>query len=202
MTLLALLGLAAALEPDDHCRLQLAAGDQVEGRVFSAEPGVLVLTARDEQMRIPLVLIDAAWVEGQPVPLEQLEDELLELHQLSLERRELAVGYRRPHPALVATSSAIWPGSGHLMLGDVGSFVGYTAVELSLLGFGAYFVFVEERAGPLVPLALVDLSFRTWAVADATRTARRRRAALTLAPHPDGGAVVMLSGPLGGAWRP
>jgi hypothetical protein len=199
---MALLGLALALEPDQACRLELAAGAVVEGRVYGAEQGTLLVSSGGEQVRVPLALVDRAWVDGEPVDPAQLRAELPELELETLERLELGSGLRRPPPALVAVSSAIWPGSGHLMLGDVGSFVGYTAIQASLVGVGAYVLLVEERAGPLLPLAVVDLTFRSWAVADATRTARRRRPALALAPNPDGGFVVMMSGPLGRGFRP
>ena len=202
MSWLGLLGVALALEPDQPCRFELVAGAVVEGRLYGAEPGVLLVSSEGEQLRVPLPLVERAWIEGEPVGLDQLRADLPALEALTLRRLELAPGPRRPPPLLVAMSSAVWPGSGHLMLGDVGSFVGYTAVEATLVGVGAYVLLVEERAGPLLPLALVDLTFRSWAVADATRTAKRRRPAVALTPGRDGGFVVILSGPLGGGFGP
>ncbi|MCP4806497.1 MAG: hypothetical protein GY913_08710 [Proteobacteria bacterium] len=186
------LGCAAAfaLAPNDEMRVQLRGGDEVVGAVHTADADVLVLSGDNQLTEIPLALVETAWIEDREVDRDALGQELEAYVEWDLARRELGPALRTPAPPFVATASILWPGSGHLMLGDPKGFVGYAVVDAALIGAGVWFAVGEGNAAPLLPLAAIDAGVRVYAAADATRTARRRRKALTLGPVEGGGVSV------------
>ena len=191
--ILALVALAAALESGDEVRFELRGGTQVEGYALSASDDVLVVSSAAGRYEVPTPLVSRVWVDGVELDVAAYALDLEAFRLTQLESRGLGPGSRRvPPPLVVGTASALWPGAGHLILGDLGGFVGYSTVELALLGAAAWWVFGAELVGPLIPLALLDISFRSYAVADTVRETRRRRPGVVVAPRKDGGAVVQI----------
>ena len=181
---------AYALAPNESVQVTLRGGEVVHGTVHRADPETLVLSGDDQMFEVPLALVESAIVDGRDLTPDALRDEVAAYVEWDLARRQLTEHERRPPPAAVATASIIWPGSGHLLLGDPKGFVGYAVVDAALLGAGAWFALGEQNAAPLLPLAALDAGVRVYAAADATRTARRRRGTLTLGTLDTGGVHV------------
>lgn len=181
---------AFALTPNDRVRVELRGGGDVEGSVHTATVDQLSLMSEGQLVDIPLVLVETAWIGERVLTPEELAAELQAYVEHDLARRDLGPHMRRPPPVVVGTASVLWPGSGHLMLGDVPSFAGYALVDAGLIGAGLWFALGEGTPGPLIPLAALDAGVRLHAAADASRTARRRRGAVVVGPTDDGGWTV------------
>lgn len=180
---------AEAFEPHEQLRLELVAGGEVSGYFYACEERALVLTADGERRTVQLNLVDAAWRNGEPLAVDALlaEAELCYAARLAEATRP---DLWRPPPLAVGAASAVWPGAGHALLGDWGTALGYSIVELGLLGAASYWLFYQEQPGPILPIIALDLVFRTYAVVDSSRAARRRRQ-LVLSP---------MTGGEGGLW--
>ena len=172
-----LLGSSAgwALDGNDTVRLVLAGGAVVEGRFLYAEPSAVVLSvpAQDDDVSVPLVIVDAVEVNGAAVGLEAFRAEAA----AAWSQREALLGGLpgAPHPAAVATASVVlWSGAGHAMMRDWRAFGGYSALEGMLLGAIAVNV-ATENGGPLPALIGLDVLLRAFAAQESARVARRRR---------------------------
>jgi hypothetical protein len=182
--------LALALEANDVVTLELVAGGELEGRVLTGDDEGLTLTFDNREQVVPWTLVEVALVNGEPMDLPQLEREVIEF---DLRRQKPPPDRSGPPLAVVGASSILWPGTGHLLLGDWRSFVGYSVLEAGLLGAAAWWIFVEGNAAPVVPIAGLSGAFRVWSAADAVYTARKRRTRVGLAPIPAGGMVICIS---------
>ncbi len=164
---------ALALSPGESLTLTLAGGVQVEGHFRSSDGRVLVLNVDGESLTVDLALIEAASRDGLPLPVDTLAAE-------ARAWSEGLVDPGRPVPPLAAgLASAIWPGSGHLLLRDRKTWAGYATVDAALLGLSAWFLFREQSPRAAATFAAIDLVFRGYAVSEAVRDARRRRPAET-----------------------
>lgn len=179
-------GSAQALGPDERLRLQLVAGGEVSGFFYSCEAAALTITAGGERQSVPLSLIEGAWRGEEHLTAEALRAEAEACYEARLAEAS-APGLRRPPPLAVGLASAVLPGAGHAMLGDWGTAIGYGVVELGLLGAASYWLFYERRPGPILPIIALDLVFRTYAIADSARIAKRRRQ-LVISPMTGGDA--------------
>jgi hypothetical protein len=90
-----------------------------------------------------------------------------------------------PPPWSAGLASGLWAGGGPALLGDWRTCLGYTAVELGLIGAAALFVH-ERQYGNLVPTLLIDGLLRAHAVSASTSEARRRRRIKELAEEMPG----------------
>ncbi|MCB9758846.1 MAG: hypothetical protein H6739_03325 [Alphaproteobacteria bacterium] len=192
--LLAALSTASAFESTDQLRFTLVAGGEVEGWFLATDGVSIRLTTRNEIVEIPVALVESAWLNGQPLPLSALDDELSQAAAVVEQRAQDLALDPAPPVWLVAGGSALWPGAGHAMMGDWGSFAGYTAIELVFLGTMSYWLFYRETPGPVLPILALDVIFRAYAVGDATRAARRRRAS----PLPSSPETSLWTDSLGG----
>ena len=184
MSPLLLCAAALALDPGDQVQVELVGGGEIQGAVKSAGPTSLVLTGRNQEFQVNLSLVNAAWINGEPASTLQLKEEVAELyHRQGLELARLQE--HSPRPLVVFGTSMLWPGTGHLLLGERGLGLGYAVVELVLVGTGAFFAYTENYQS-LVPLIGVETLFRVYAVSDATGKARRRRARIQASPMPGG----------------
>lgn len=194
-----LLAAITALEPGDQMHLELVGDGEVTGMLAEVGTQSLVLTGGNQRTEVPLALVEAAWVDGAPMDLPTLHREVGDLHH----RQELqlaALAAHTPNPFLVVGSSLLLPGSGHLMLGERSEGWGYIAVTSIIWGTGAWLMY-SENYQPLLPLAGVDLLFRTYATADAAILTRQRRTRLGLSVH-QSGLGVQLYRPLGAIPEP
>ena len=184
------LALVLALEANDVVRVELVAGGELEGRVLEGDDEAFTLTFDNRAEAVPWALVGEAWVNGESIPVPQLQREVLEF---DLARQPLLPDRRWPHPVVVGGASILWPGTGQLLLGDVGSFVGYSAIELGLLGGMAWWVLVEQNASPLVTLGALSMAFRIWSAADAVYVTKKRRSTVAVMPAPGGGIGLYVS---------
>lgn len=185
---------AWALDPGDRVEVQLTGGGEISGSVKSAGPNSLVLTGDNQEYSVSLTLVESAQVNGSPSSALELREETAELyHRQTLELARLE--RYSPRPLVVFGTSMLWPGAGHMLLGERGLGIGYAVLELVLVSTGAFFVYTENYQS-LVPLVGVETLFRVYAVADATGKAKRRRARLQASPM-QGGVQVALTVPLG-----
>lgn len=192
--MLALASLAIALDSGDEVQFELRGGGEVQGYALQAESDHLVVSNSDAVYQVHTALVTRVWVAGVELDVDTYHRDLDTFRRAQLEARGLGPDARRPPPPwVVGGASLLWPGSGHLLLGDLPQFIGYSCVEIAFLGIAAYWVFGAQLYGPLIPLALLDGTFRAYAAADTVRSAKRRRAQLVLAPGSDGGAVVGLA---------
>jgi hypothetical protein len=171
---------AWALEPGDQVQVELVGGGEIQGSVKSAGPTSLMLTGGNQEHRVSLALVEGAWINGEQTTTAQLKEEAAELyHRQSLELSRLKD--HSPRPLVVFGASMLWPGTGHLLLGERGLGLGYALVELMLVCTGAFFAYTENYQS-LVPLIGVETLFRVYAVSDATGKSMRRRARIQASP--------------------
>jgi len=168
-----LAGAALALDGNDRLVLELAGGEVVEGSYIRSGPDTVAISpAAGEIHEVPLVIVEQALVNGEPMPLEQLRAEAAAAWQQTL----LMVPPEQwnPHPAGVAGASMLLAGTGHAMLGEWKAAGGYAAVEGVFLGTIALNVALEDPR-PLPALIGLDVLFKIWAAQEAARIAKRRR---------------------------
>lgn len=169
-------GAVWALDGSDALRLTLDGGVVVEGRFARAGAASVFLNASEQGLaEVPLVLINAVAVNGQPMSLPVFEAELAESWRASM----LIDGERigpAPPPAVVAGASMVWAGAGHAALGEWKSFGLYSGVEVALLGLAALNL-TQEDLRPLPALLALDVLFKIYAAQESARIAKRRRAA-------------------------
>lgn len=177
---------AHAFEAADQLSFELSAGGQVEGWYLTHTAASVTVTSDNEVHLVPVALVEQATLNGEALGLEALRAELAVPVAVVASPEVL----RTPAPLLVGVGSALWPGAGHAMLGDWGSFLGYTGVELVLIGGASYLVFVAENPAATIPIVAVDLVFRTYAVVESSTLANKRRSRLSFAPTRGGGALV------------
>ncbi len=185
---------ALALDPGDQVQIVLVGGGEIYGAVKSAGPNSLALTGSNQEYRVSLALVESASINGEQSTVAQLKEDAAELyHRQSMELSRLKAN--SPKPLVVFGASMLWPGAGHLMLGERRLGLGYATVELLLVGTGALFAYTDNYPS-LVPLLGVETLFRVYAVSDATGKARRRRARVLASPV-TGGMQLSLSVALG-----
>ncbi|MCB9791835.1 MAG: hypothetical protein H6741_03825 [Alphaproteobacteria bacterium] len=185
------LGAAWALTAKDELDLTLVAGGEVRGYFYACHEGALSLTSDGALTRVNLSLVEAAQVDGAAMPLDLLRAEVEACYEERI-RAATDPNVRRPPPLAVGAASALWPGAGHAMLGDWGTALGYSLVELGLIGAASYWLIGQDQPGPIIPIIALDLVFRTYSVADSSREARRRRQ-VALTPMSGGGAGLWVS---------
>ncbi len=168
-----LTGAASALDRNDHLALDLGDGQRIEGYYYSSADGVLVVSGDNRFERVPVALVADVALNGEPVPLERLRREVAEA-QAALDAYR-ADPPSHPPPGVVFGMSLLWSGSGHAALGDTASLWGYSLVEATLLGVGAWNLATSDNHGVLLPLGGVLAVFRGYAAAESAREARRRR---------------------------
>jgi hypothetical protein len=190
---------AWALDPGDQVQVDLIGGGQIQGAVKSAGPTSLALTGGNQEYQVSLALVEAAWINGEQTTTSQLKEEAAELyHRQSMELSRLKE--HSPRPLLVFGTSMLWPGTGHLLLGERSLGLGYAVLELVLVSTGVFFAATENYQS-LVPLIGVETLFRIYAVSDATSKAKRRRARIQAAPV-QGGMQLSISVALGPIHQP
>lgn len=199
MSPLLLCAAAWALDPGDQVQVVLIGGGEIQGAVKSAGPTSLALTGQNQEYQVSLALVEQAWINGEQATAAHLKEEAAELYnRQSLELSRLKE--RSPRPLVVFGASMLWPGSGHLLLGERALGLGYAALELVLVGTGAFFAYTENYQS-LVPLIGVETLFRVYAVSDATGKAKRRRARIQAGPVA-GGMQLSFSVALGPIHQP
>ncbi|MEL6346359.1 MAG: hypothetical protein AAFV53_24825 [Myxococcota bacterium] len=173
---------AVALDGGDVLRLTLEGDVVVEGVFARATASEVMVNAPDVGVTaVPLVLVTAVAVNGTPMGLEAFKAEAASAWQQSMVFSPQSPG-QTPHPALVASTSMLWAGSGHAALGEWKDFAVYSTVEVVLLGAMAVNL-VQEDVRPLPPLIALDALFKIYAAQESARIAkRRRRAAAAVAP--------------------
>ncbi|MBN1336304.1 MAG: hypothetical protein JXB39_10110 [Deltaproteobacteria bacterium] len=143
-------------------------GHRLEGTFAGFEAQAVRLTGPRGVEPIPLVLVGAVEVSGHAwTPAAFLEGARRAADALP----PLGV----PHPVVPLVASFAWAGTGHLVLHDTRSFLGYAALDAILVGAGLVFV-LERHWGALAPVVAVDLVLRSWAGQESAREAARRRA--------------------------
>lgn len=171
--LLLLVGAALALDGNDTLRLTLAGAVEVEGSFLRASPDALLVSPEaGEHIEVPLVLIEAAVVNGEPMGLAELRAEAAEAWQ-----REMALipdDLRLPSPVGVGAASVVWAGAGHALLGEWRPAAGYAALDAVILGTIGLNVAAEDPR-PLPALVALDVLVKIWAAQESARMAKRRR---------------------------
>ncbi len=188
---MSLLALMVAVDGNDVLTVELIAGGEVQGYPVGGDEDGLTVTWDNRRTTVPWELVDSVQVNGEFVPVPVVKTELLEFAQPQALSELWA-----PPPLAVGAASLIWPGAGHLLLGDRRSFLAYSGLELALIGVAAWEVHYNESLGPLIPLVALDLVFRVYSAVEATDEARERRTAVRLSPPPAAGlALVVASSP-------
>ena len=73
-----------------------------------------------------------------------------------------------------------WAGAGHAAVGDWRGFWRYSLVEATILGVAGYNLALSQDLSVLVPLAGLEVLFRSYAASEAVRITRKRRNKLGL----------------------
>ena len=174
---LLLAGSAVAIDLNDHVRLTLDGGEAVDGYFYQAGPDSVVLTnAQGERTtRVPLGIVATVQVNHEDVRLDAFMVEVRnEWKQWTTEALNPPA---HPAPFAVALSSALVAGSGHGLLKQwdaaasmmVFDAACMTLAGLELAGHGT------GRVNVLLGSAAVSLVFKSYAIADGTRSAKRIR---------------------------
>ncbi len=171
MSLLGVAWLAAAafaLTPGEVLELDLAGDVLVSGTFRSSDGQRLVLTVQGQPLEIDLDLVEAASRNGLALDSEALRTEAIAWAEAQIPQGP------SPHPALVGTASALWPGSGHLILREPRTWAGYALVDASLLALAGWYGFREQSPKAALMLLVLDGVFRVYSVREAVLDARRR----------------------------
>ncbi len=147
----------------------LHGGVVVDGSFISFQSGILRMASETGIKEVELSTVDRLLVEGLAVSIDEFN---MALRDWRATIRNLYP--RPPSPAMVGALSLLWPGSGHLALGKARSFVGYTVVELGLVGTGVY-LYNSGNSAQIIPLLVLDALFRAYAFNQAVRESNRRR---------------------------
>jgi hypothetical protein len=166
---------ALALDSNDRLKLTLAGGEAITGWFVRTERDAVVVATRGHPTptRVQINLIVAVDRNGQSMDLSMFFAELDATHAEWL--AWVANPPAHPHPALMATMSALAPGSGHAALGEWRSFAGYAIADATLIGLMVLEAYSEQRMGMLLTLGGVDLILRGVSIGDAVRISARRR---------------------------
>lgn len=193
-----LLALGLALDGNDVLTIELVAGGEVQGYAVGGDEEGITVTWDNQRTTVPWDLVESVQVNGESISVPEIKTEAAQLG-----RSDEPLYLRAPAPFVVGTASMIWPGSGHLLLGDRRSFLAYSGVEFALLGVAAWQIYDAQSLGPLVPLAALDLLFRVYSAVEATDEARGRRESvrLGLSSPPALGLTLILSDAPGNTLR-
>ena len=194
----ALTATALALAPGEQLTLELVGDVVVAGTFRDTDGQSVVLNVDGSPLRIELSLVEQASRDGLPLAPDVLRAEAQAWSDTRVDPG------RALHPALVGTASALWPGSGHLLLGEWRKWAGYALIDGSLLALGSWYAIREQAPKAAAALLGLDMVFRVYAVREAVRDAQRRRPAsqtrlnqrldrcdraFTLVPLPGGGVT-------------
>ncbi len=171
-----------ALDINDHLVLGLHGGEEVDGWYLRADGSTVVLSipALGERVRVPLSIVDTVNVNDADMSVGdfQIEVELA----WAKHTRWLADPPPHPPPLIVGVSGVFLAGLGHASLGEWavatpmlvadGMFMGVMALEATGHGTGRMDVFLSA--------AFLSVLFKSYAVSDGYRLARRRRVRLGL----------------------
>ena len=178
MSVLVGLGLLAwGLQPAEQVHLQLVGGEEMVGRVSDATPGVLRLTTEQGLREVPVALVEEAIIEGRTLDAQGLEEEIIGMLQVEMERWE---GTAMPTPFWTGAASAVWAGGGQAALRQWDRAGAYAVTDLVCVGLAAWFLLKEESPGQAVPLLAFSLLFKGYSAAEARSDAKRRRRVYTL----------------------
>ncbi len=148
--------------------LVLLDGQRLDGTFAGFEGRAVRLSGSRGVAPIPLALVSAVEVEGRTWSREAFLDGA---RRAAEALPPLAV----PPPALPLAASFAWAGTGHLLLGDTRTFLGYAAFDAILVGSGAVFA-LQRQWGALAPVVVLDVLLRGWSGGASAREAARRRA--------------------------
>jgi len=175
------LSVACALSGNDVLQLTLLDGSEVEGFFHHGDEAEVTLTSAAGPVTVPVVLVSSVLQNGELLPMHLFYSELVEMkvqHDLWL-----AAPPPMPAPGLVFSSSLLWAGSGHAMLGDWKGFAEYSVIETVLIG-GMLWAASEQNIQFLIPLVGLDAIFKGRAARDSHRIALRRRTRFQVDPDP------------------
>ena len=180
---------ALALDSGDALVLALSDGRTVEGWYLRSEPGLVVLSGPQGEIRVPRALVVSAQAQGLPLQLQALDAG----QGGGPTGAAPAASLPRPSPGGAVALSLLVPGAGHAAVGDWLAAGGYVLVDGVLWATGVYAV-RKQQVGVLLPLIAVDLLLRGCSAGESSRLARRRRG---------GGRAVAIPGESGtasGSW--
>jgi len=198
--------LAWALTAGEPLKLELAGEVVLEGTFHATDGEVLVLVSGGESLRVALAIVEGCERAGSTLDPAALRQEA------ALWAESQQPSGPTPHPAVVGVASAVWPGSGHLLLRDVPTWAGYAAVDATLLALAGWFGFREQAPDAVGVFLALDLLFRGYAVREAVLDARRLRpapggpvgrvgarctGAVSMVPLPSGGMVAVVGASCG-----
>ena len=157
------------LGPRVSVTLQLVDGREVVATTLGFSEEALRIRAFDGPATIPFALIaSCSWGEhritGSEIPA-------------AMDAWMVGLAARYPHPPsplLVGAASAIFPGAGHLLLGEWSDAARYGLLESVFLGTSVFLLFTAQ-AGAVLPVLALDLTLRAVTVSETGREAQRRR---------------------------
>jgi len=157
------------LGPRVSVTLQLVDGREVVATTLGFSDEALRIRAFDGPATIPFTLITSCrWGEnritGSQIPA-------------AMDAWMVGLTARYPHPPsplLAGVASAIFPGAGHLLLGEWSDAARYGLLESVFLGTSVFLLFTAQ-AGAVLPVLALDLTFRAFTVSETGREAQRRR---------------------------
>ena len=174
---------AFAIDNSDHLVLELSGGERVEGWYLRATPAGVVVTvpATGEVVTIPLSITKSVTLNDQPRTMSDFRHDLAAAW--TTQQAWLADPPPHPHPAIVAGSNFMVAGAGHGLLGEWGPALPMLAVDATCMGIVGL-----ETAGKgtgridvFFTAVILSAVFKSYAVSDGYRRAKRRRDRLNLA---------------------
>ena len=169
-----------AIDNNDHLILELDGGERVEGWYLKVDEDVIVMSVPETgtTARIPTAIVKSAAVNNQPMPLDAFKSEVEEEWGKIVEWRLNPPPH--PSPVLVGGVGFLLAGTGHAWLGEkriaVPMMIADTAlmstlaVEASGHGTGRVDIFFTA--------ALLSTLFKTYAMTEGFRQAKKRRVKL------------------------
>lgn|GEM_PF-7058806 len=162
-------GTAPELGPRVTVTLELVDGSEVVAMTLGFSEEALRVRTFDGSATVPFALISSCrWgenrISGAQIPA-------------AMEAWMVGLAGRYPHPpspVLTGVASAIFPGAGHLLLGEWSDAARYGLLESVFLGTSIFLLFTAQ-AGAVLPVLALDLTLRAFTVSETGREAQRRR---------------------------
>ena len=175
--LLVLVTAAQAIGLNDHLHLTLDGGEVVEGYFLRATPSEVVMTRphRNGTSRIPIDIVKLATVNGEVLAraefVADVQDAWSDWKAWADEPPP------HPHPFGVALLSAGLSGAGHGALGQWDRGTSMMAVDLVSMSIAGVELSGRGtgRVDVLMSAVAVSLFFKSYAISDSVRAARRTR---------------------------
>ena len=173
--LLSLLACAYAIDVNDELGLRLDGGEHVDGWFvrYVADELTVHVPALGESVHVPLSVVAAVHVNGDPLSLDAFQAELEVWHEnwsMWLKNSPSA-----PPPAVVAMTSVVLAGSGHALMNDWKNAPGMMVADALGMGILAWELTHQQRLNVVAGSITVSLIMKLYGATNGARKARSLR---------------------------